>query len=192
MGGTMHSSDQDSCQYGASDAFHIKAGLQRFDQAMHTAQEGVEVPPEEMEVPIGEEVDLALLEGDEPEDLSYAAMFAHQLNIGKDSLQMPPQKAKDSLQWNSAPTADPIVQPPSAGQVHLRPFRHHCNGITPMLPPPASFATALSKPSLSFSHSAKFILQEASIPAQLLRVNCHANAGIHWAPCKGCFSSDET
>ena len=146
----MHSSQQDLCQYGACAAFNIKAGLQRFDQAMHTAQEGVEVPPEEMEVPIGEEVELALLESDEPEDLSYAAMFAHQLNIGKDSSQMLPQKAKDSSQWSSAPTADPIVQPPTAGQVHLRPFPHHCNGITPMLPTPDSFATALSKCCLSF------------------------------------------
>ena len=155
---------------------------------MHTAQEGVEVPPEEMEVPIGEEVDLALLESDEPEDLSYAAMFAHQLNIGKDSLQMPPQKAKNSLQWNSAPTADPIVNPPSAGQVHLQPFRHHCNGITPMLPPPASFATALSKPSLSFSHSVKFLLQKASMSLHsscvaiampmLASIGYHAKAAI--------------
>lgn len=76
----------------------------------------MEVPPEE-EVPIEEEVDLAMLESNEPEDLSYAAMFAHTLNIGKDSLESPPQKGRESSQWNSAATADPIVQPPSAGQV---------------------------------------------------------------------------
>ncbi len=132
---------------------------------MHTAQEGVEVPPEEMEVPIGEEVDLALLESDEPEDLSYAAMFAHQLNIGKDSSQMPPQKAKESSQWKSAPTADPIVQPPSAGQVLLQPFRHHCNGITPMLPTPCQLCCcpeqALIYPFVPFCRSS--LLQEASV-----------------------------
>ena len=78
----------------------------------------MEVPPEEEEVPIEEEVDLALLENNEPEDLSYAAMFAHTLNLGQDSMHTP-QKLKESLQWNSAASADPIVQPPSAGQVHL-------------------------------------------------------------------------
>lgn len=88
------------------------------EQGMSAAQDGVEVPPEEEEVPIEDEVDIALL-SNEPEDLSYAAMFAHTLNIGKDSLQTPPHKAKDSLQWSSQPTADPIVQAPNAGQVGL-------------------------------------------------------------------------
>ena len=68
-------------------------------------------------MPIEEEVDLALLGNDEPEDLSYAAMFAHTLKLG-DSMQTP-QKLKESLQWNSAATADPVVQPPSAGQVWI-------------------------------------------------------------------------
>lgn len=82
----------------------------------NSSQEGVEVPPEEEEVPIEEEVDLGLLESNEPEDLSYAAMFAHTLNLGKDSMQTP-QKMKESLQWGSAASADPIVQPHSIGQV---------------------------------------------------------------------------
>ena len=66
-------------------------------------------------MPIEEEVDLTLLGNYEPEDLSYAAMFAHTLKLGE-SMQTP-QKLKDSLQWNSAASADPVVQPPSAGQV---------------------------------------------------------------------------
>lgn len=70
-------------------------------------------------MPIEEEVDLALLDNNEPEDLSYAAMFAHTLNLGKDSMHTP-QKMKENLQWNSAISTDPIVQPPSAGQVPLQ------------------------------------------------------------------------
>ena len=88
------------------------------EQGILCAQDGVDVPPEE-EVPIEEELDLALLESNEPEDLSYAAMFAHTLNMGKDGMQTP-QKMKESLQCNSAISADPIVQPPSAGQVALQ------------------------------------------------------------------------
>ena len=78
-------------------------------------QDGVEVPPEEEEFPIEEEVDLALLETNEAEDLSYAAMFANTLNIGKESLETP-QKTQDGQQWSS----DPIVQPPSTGQVRCK------------------------------------------------------------------------
>ena len=78
-------------------------------------QDGVEVPPEEEKFPIEEEVDLALLETNEAEDLSYAAMFANTLNLGKESLETP-QKTQDGLQWSS----DPIVQPPSTGQVRCK------------------------------------------------------------------------
>ena len=84
---------------------------------MYGVQDGVEVPPEEEGLPIEEEVDLALLDTNEAEDLSYAAMFANTLNIGKESLETP-QKTQDGLQWSS----DPIVQPPSTGQVRCKPL----------------------------------------------------------------------
>ena len=108
---------------------------------MHDVQDGVEVPPEEEEFPIEEEVDLALLETHEAEDLSYAAMFANTLNIGKESLETP-QKAQDGLQWSS----DPIVQPPSTGQVRCKPLviGYVLLALVPAMPPPPPCRILLS------------------------------------------------
>ena len=115
---------------------------------MCDVQDGVEVPPEEEEFPIEEEVDLALLESHEAEDLSYAAMFANTLNIGKESLETP-QKAQDSLQW----TSDPIVQPPSTGQVRCKPLVLNCvlQAIAPAMLPALQCLILSPRPPLAMS-----------------------------------------
>ena len=103
---------------------------------MHDVQDGVEVPPEEEEFPIEEEVDLALLETHEAEDLSYAAMFANTLNIGKESLETP-QKAQDGLQWSSDPIVPASKHRPGAlqapGHRLCAPGHRTCNASTSTL-----------------------------------------------------------
>ena len=110
---------------------------------MYDVQDGVEVPPEEEELPIQEELDLALLETNEAEDLSYAAMFANTLSIGKES-QETPQKTQDGLQWSS----DPIVQPPSTGQVCCKTLiiAYMLPAIIPAVPPSLPFPTLSAQP----------------------------------------------
>ena len=131
-------------------------------------------------MPIEDEVDLGLLESNEPEDLSYAAMFAHTLSLGKDSMQTP-QKMKESLQWNSGISADPIVQPPSAGQVSLQQVPTAWSDLFHL--PVCNLLAALKAVETSYLHSVLLVGQCTDILPSCAGawLTCFASQALPWA-----------